>query len=43
MLYLIEEADAHFRNENLGPALKRYIAVQKVSRLPLGPSSVFYA
>ncbi|KZT68345.1 N-terminal acetyltransferase A, auxiliary subunit [Daedalea quercina L-15889] len=30
LLYLTEEADAHLRNGNLGMALKKYSAVQKV-------------
>jgi hypothetical protein len=30
LLYLIEEADAHYRNGKLGLALKKYAAVQKV-------------
>jgi hypothetical protein len=33
MLYLIEEANAHYRNGNLGLALKKYVAVQKVRSL----------
>lgn len=36
MLYLMEEGDAHYRNGNLGPALKKYIAIQKVRPAPLG-------
>ncbi|KAJ7755344.1 NMDA receptor-regulated protein 1-domain-containing protein [Mycena maculata] len=30
LLYLVEEADAHNRNEKFGPALKKYMAVNKV-------------
>ncbi|KAJ7512093.1 NMDA receptor-regulated protein 1-domain-containing protein [Mycena galericulata] len=30
LLYLVEEADAHNRNGNFGPALKKYMAVSKV-------------
>jgi len=30
LLYLIEEGDAHYRSGQLGPALKKYVAVQKV-------------
>ncbi|KAJ7857249.1 NMDA receptor-regulated protein 1-domain-containing protein [Mycena olivaceomarginata] len=30
LLYLVEEADAHKRNGDLGPALKKYMAVNKV-------------
>ncbi|GBE89082.1 N-terminal acetyltransferase A complex subunit nat1 [Sparassis crispa] len=30
LLYLMEEADAHVRKDNMGLALKRYTAVQKV-------------
>ncbi|OCH91292.1 NMDA receptor-regulated protein 1a [Obba rivulosa] len=30
LLFLTEEADAHLRNGNLGLALKRYLAIQKV-------------
>ncbi|KAJ6571727.1 N-terminal acetyltransferase A, auxiliary subunit [Mycena capillaripes] len=30
LLYLVEEADAHNRNGNFGPALKKYMAVNKV-------------
>ncbi|KAJ6449420.1 NMDA receptor-regulated protein 1-domain-containing protein [Mycena vitilis] len=30
LFYLVEEADAHNRNGNFGPALKKYMAVSKV-------------
>ncbi|KAJ6631099.1 NMDA receptor-regulated protein 1-domain-containing protein [Mycena sp. CBHHK59/15] len=30
LFYLVEEADAHNRNGNFGPALKKYMAVKKV-------------
>ncbi|KAJ7135988.1 NMDA receptor-regulated protein 1-domain-containing protein [Mycena epipterygia] len=30
LFYLVEEADAHNRNGNFGPALKKYMAVNKV-------------
>jgi hypothetical protein len=30
LFYLVEEADAHNRNGNFGPALKKYMTVNKV-------------